>query len=115
VSAVARGDLTRDGRSETVVLLFCQRWGANHSFPDVLVFTSGRTLLGHLPVLDPVHGGFDPEYIGRFNVSHGRLFTGVGYYAPGDCHVCGPGLYATLAWHWDGRRFATRTPVGASR
>jgi hypothetical protein len=116
VWAVATGDLTGDGRAETAVLLLCQPRSANFSLHDVLVFTRGRTLLGRLPVLKPIQGAIvDPQYDRReFRVDHGRLVTGVGYHAPGECHACGPTLYATLVWHWNGRRFETRVPVGAS-
>lgn len=113
VAEVASGDLTGDGRAETAVLVYCSPW-SNHFTPEVVVFTSGRRLLGRLPKLPAPTGGLASLYLeGRFAISGGRLVTGVGYYARLECRACGPTLADTLVWRWNGRRFVARFPVGS--
>jgi hypothetical protein len=78
--------------------------------PAVLVFTPERTRLAQLPTLEPLNGGMGPEINNRFEITGGRLVTGVGWYASGDIHVIGPSIHVTLLWRWTGRGFTTTLP-----
>ncbi|MET7398125.1 hypothetical protein ABZS66_32010 [Dactylosporangium sp. NPDC005572] len=106
VGATAAGDLTGDGRPETVVVLVCAPADANFGGWDLQVVGGDGAALAGI-VVDPLPEALYPAVDwahGELAIRDRRLSLGVLYYGPDDCHACGPSIHRVLEWRWDGSR-----------
>lgn len=106
--AAIAGDVTGDGRPETIVLLSCEPIGANYYREEVQVFTSGDTLLGELPSPQSLQGDefIAPEYVPvQLRIAKGEIVAGMLFYRVGASHAEGATIPRTLTWRWTGSLF----------
>jgi hypothetical protein len=104
------GDLTGDGKPETVVLLTCTPQPSNFSVYEAQVFGPADELLTELPstsTLQQQGQVLPPEYDVQqsMTIRGGDLHTPMLFYAPEDSHASGPSVSRTARWHWNGDQF----------
>lgn len=104
------GDLTGDGKPETVVLLTCTPQPSNLSVYEAQVFGPADELLTELPSTSSLQQQgqvLPPEYDVQqsMTIRGGDLRTPMLFYAPEDTHASGPSVSRTARWHWNGDQF----------
>jgi len=109
LQATATGDVNRDGRPETVVLLQCSPQPSNASVQEVHVFRADGSQLAVLPSANdlPQTTILAPLYVpSGLTVQGGDIVAPMKAYGPADSHATGPSVPFTVRWHWTGTAFA---------
>lgn len=106
VDPLATGDLTGDGRPETVVLASCTPRPSNYSVEELLVLDERGNTLATLPADSSLT---NPEAFraDTVSISEEGLTIDADRLGPEQCRACGdPELHLTYRWRWTGSAFA---------
>lgn len=108
LEATATGDLSGDGKPDTVVLLQCMPQPSNAFVQEVQVFRADGSLMGELPSPRtlPETTILAPLYVpAGLSIQNGDVVAAMKQYGPNDSHATGPSVPFTVRWHWNGTTF----------